>query len=307
MKLQRTTLFLLLSALSLGGFVYFYEIEGTPKREAVKTSKQQLFSFKEDEIQSLTIYIDEETFVFERKSEKIPDSKALASPLPKGDIKGEQSSWQMKMPKYGSASQASVAFLTSLLVQAKINRSFIAQPAQHQEYGFQKPLATVKVHLKNQESYWLILGKPDFNRSFLYAQAYPSSKRPEQLQVLLVPVDFEYAVNRPLSEWLLKEEKLPVSKPLPTLKSSPLSPTPKSSQPSPTPKKSSLSPTPKSSPLSPTSKSSQPSPTPKKSSLSTTPKSSQPSSTPEKSKPSPTAKSSQASPTAKSSPPLSAQ
>jgi len=303
MKLQRTTLFLLVSALSLGGFVYFYEIEGTPKREAVKTAKQQLFSFKEDEIQSLTIYIDEETFVFERKSEKIRDSKALASPLPKGDIKGEQSSWQMKMPKYGSANQASVAFLTSLLVQAKINRSFIAQPTQHQEYGFQKPLATVKVHLKNQESYWLILGKPDFNRSFLYAQAYPSSKRPEQLQVLLVPVDFDYAVNRPLSEWLLKEEKLPVSKPLPTLKSSPLSPTPKSSQPSPTPKKSSLSPTPKSSPLSPTSKSSQPSPTPKKSSLSTTPKSSQPSSTSEKSKPSPTAKSSQASPTAKSSPP----
>jgi hypothetical protein len=292
MKLQRTTLFLLLSALALGGFVYFYEIEGSPKREAVKTAKQQLFSFKEDDIQGLTIYLDEETFAFERKSDTISGSQASVNP---------ESSWQMKMPKYGLANQPSVAFLTSLLVQAKVNRSFTAKPTQHQEYGFQKPLATVKVDLKNQESYWLILGKPDFNRSFLYAQAYSSSKRPEELQVLLVPVDFEYAVNRPLSEWLLKEEKLPVVKPSPTPKITPisptpkktlLSPTPKTSQPSPTPKKLQVSPTPKTSQPSPTPKSTQPSPTPKKLQVSPTPKKSQPSPTPKKPQPSPSAKTS---------------
>jgi hypothetical protein len=246
----------------------------------VKTAKQQLFYFKEDEIQALTIYIDEETLSFERKSETIANSKASVNP---------ESSWQMKTPKYGLANQPSVAFLTSLLVQAKINRSFIAQPIQHQEYGFQKPLATVKVDLKNQESYWLILGKPDFNRSFLYAQAYPSSQRPQELQVLLIPVDFEYAVNRPLSEWLLKEEKLPVVKP---------SSTPNSTQ---------ISPAPKNSLLSPTPKKPQPSPTPKKPQPSPTPKKPQPSPTPKKPQPSPNLKSTQSSPTLKKSQPSPVQ
>jgi len=57
------------------------------------------------------------------------------------------------------------------------------------------------VKLKNQRTHQLILGKPDFNRNFLYAQADPAAKPAGNVDVLLVSTDFENAVNRQLSEW----------------------------------------------------------------------------------------------------------
>ncbi|NEO62631.1 MAG: hypothetical protein F6J98_20205, partial [Moorea sp. SIO4G2] len=53
----------------------------------------------------------------------------------------------------------------------------------------------------------------DFTRSFLYAQVLPLDSKSEQLDVLLVPVDFQYAVSRPLSEWLVNQEKAEEDKP----------------------------------------------------------------------------------------------
>ena len=54
MKLQRSTLILMLSAVLLGGVVYVYEVQEAPKREAAKTKQQQIFSFQEDDVQSLS-------------------------------------------------------------------------------------------------------------------------------------------------------------------------------------------------------------------------------------------------------------
>jgi hypothetical protein len=233
MKLQRTTLILLVTAILLGGFVYYSEIQGAQKREAAKTTKRPIFSFKEDQIQSLTIYMGEETLEFER-------------------VSGKETAWQMKTPNDVPASDASIAFLSNLLVEGKSDRSFPIKANQLQEYGLDKPTAVVKVQLKNQQTHQLILGKPDFNRSFLYAQVDPSSQKPQPLNVFLVPIDFEYAVNRPMSEWQLKSENSAgAKKPSPTPNSSKPSPIPSSSSPSPTPESSKPSPTPESSKPSP--------------------------------------------------------
>ena len=226
MKLQRTTLVLLATALLLGGFVYFYEVQGAQKREAVKTTKQPIFPFKADQIQSLTIYTNKETLEFERTNQPKPG-------------------WQMKTPKNAPASDAAVSFLVNLLAEGKSDRSFTIPTTERQKYGLDQPMATVKVELKNQGSYRLILGKPDFNRSFLYAQADPPVQASEQLNVLLVPIDFEYAVSRPLSEWQRQEEV-------------PESPTP---SPSPTGEKSE-SPTPSPSPTQQQTNTPSPSPSP---------------------------------------------
>jgi hypothetical protein len=295
---------LLVSALLLGGFVYYSEIQRTQKQEAVKTTKQPIFYFEQDDIKSLTIYIDEETLEFER-------------------VTGQSTDWQMKSPKDVPASNAAVAFLVNLLVNGKIERRFTVPATQNklQEYGLDKPLATIRVERKNQQIHRLILGKPDFNSSFLYAQADPSNQTPQPLEVLLVPIDFKYAVTRPLSEWRSKLSPTPKtspasptptnSKPSPTPKTSPASPTPANSKPSPTPKSSPASPTPanskpsptpKTSPASPTPANSKPSPTPKTSPASPTPANSQPSPTPKTSPASPTPANSQPSPTPKTSP-----
>ncbi|MGB7439830.1 MAG: DUF4340 domain-containing protein [Coleofasciculaceae cyanobacterium] len=186
MKLQRTTLVLLLLAILLGGFVYFYEIQGAPKREAAKSTKQPLFSFEEDQIKSLAIYQDDDVWEFERVGE-------------------QESRWRMKQPKKAPASSASIAFLTSLLVDRDSERAFTVSSNQRKEYGLDKPTASVVVELENQEIHQLILGKSDFNDKFLYAEI-PERRTPGNVEVLLVPKDFEYAINRPMSEWLSQEE-----------------------------------------------------------------------------------------------------
>ncbi|MGQ4649349.1 DUF4340 domain-containing protein [Lyngbya aestuarii] len=186
MKLQRTTLVLLISAILLGGLVYVYEGQVAPKQEAAKATKQPLFSFEEDQIKSVTIYLDDETWEFEQVSQQEPR-------------------WRMKQPQDAVASSAAVAFLTNLLVDGESDRTFTVPVSQRQEYGLDKPMATVAVELKNQEVHQLILGKLDFNGSFLYGEK-PQNRQSGQIEVLLVPKDFEYAVNRPLSEWLNQEE-----------------------------------------------------------------------------------------------------
>jgi hypothetical protein len=190
MKLQKTTWVLLIVALFLGGFVYFYEIVGTPQREAAKEAEKQLFSFEEDEIQRVNIYIQEESRKFERVSEPEPG-------------------WRMTEPKDVPASDPSVAFLLNLLVEGKSDRIIPnVSPENLKEYGLDKPQAMVTVRLNNDETHEILLGKPDFNNSFLYAQIDPFSDKSQQSNVFLVPMDFEYAVNRPLSEWEQPQETI---------------------------------------------------------------------------------------------------
>ena len=182
MKLQRTTLILLLLALGLGGFVYFYEIQGTTQRQQTREKQQQIFTFKEDQIQSLTVKKQNQTLQFDR-------------------IKNGKTEWRMQAPDKAPASEGAIAYLLDLLVSSKSDRILTVPAAQLSDYGLQQPQATVEVKLQDGKTHRLVLGQPDFNRSFLYAQADPPIPQPAQASVLLVPIDFENAVNRPLSEW----------------------------------------------------------------------------------------------------------
>ncbi|MEP0785499.1 DUF4340 domain-containing protein [Coleofasciculus sp. FACHB-129] len=192
MKLKRTTWILILLALSLGGFVYFYEIKGAPQREAAQAKQKEIFSFEKDQIQALTVKSQEQTLKFERVTQEAVDKTSI-------------SQWQMKSPSDVPASDPSVSYLLNLLVDGKSDRTLSIFPNQLQEYGLDKPQATVEVRLNNQQTHQIILGKPNFNSSFLYAQVDPPAQTPQQLEVLLVPIDFEYGVKRPLSEWKAKE------------------------------------------------------------------------------------------------------
>ena len=192
MKLQRTTLILLLLALGLGGFVYFHEIRGDTQRQEAKAKEQQLFSFTADQVQSVTVKKPEQTLELEREG-NINSSTA--------DI----SIWQLKSPSVAPASDASVSYLMDLLVKGKSDRTLQVSAAQLQEYGLDRPQATIEVKLKNQQTHQIVLGKPDFNHSFLYAQADPPAKPSGNVSVLLVSTDFENAVNRPLSEWKARD------------------------------------------------------------------------------------------------------
>ncbi|MDB9319949.1 MULTISPECIES: DUF4340 domain-containing protein [Cyanophyceae] len=183
MKLPKTTLILILLALGLSGFVYFYEIQGKTQREEVQAQKQQIFSFTEDDIQSLTVKTEDITLNLERNTE------------------AENSRWLLTYPTTEPANDAIVAYLTNLLVKGESHRTLSVPANQRAEFGLEQPLATININLKNQKTHQLILGKPDFNNRFLYAQADAATPENDNINVLLVSKDFANAVNRELSEW----------------------------------------------------------------------------------------------------------
>ncbi|MEC4815522.1 MAG: DUF4340 domain-containing protein [Scytonema sp. PMC 1069.18] len=198
MKLQRTTLMLLMLALGLGGFVYFHEIRGTTQREEVQEQKQQIFSFSADEVQSLTVNTDNQTIVLERND------------------KSEKPKWLMKSPEVSPASDPIVSYLMDLLVKGKSDRTLSISPSQLSDFGLVRPQATIGIKLKNQKTHQLTLGKPDFNRRFIYALADSPNQANGNINILLVSTDFENAVNRELSEWKeIDENKVKESSPTP--------------------------------------------------------------------------------------------
>ncbi|MBG1265262.1 DUF4340 domain-containing protein [Nostoc sp. WHI] len=209
MKLPRTTLILILLALGLGGFVYFYEIRGATVREENKEQKQQIFSFAADDVQSLTVKTKKLTLNLERNPE---------SSNPK---------WLIKSPVSGLANDAIVSYLMDLLVEGKSDayggklRTLSTPAKELGEFALDQPQATINITLKNQQNHQLILGKLNFNGRFLYAQTDSAAKPDGNIDVLLVSPDFANAVNRELSEWKqpvdnLNATPLPSILPLPT-------------------------------------------------------------------------------------------
>ncbi|ARV60862.1 hypothetical protein BZZ01_21575 [Nostocales cyanobacterium HT-58-2] len=182
MKLQRTTLILIILALSLGGFVYFYELKGQPQQEEIK-EKKQIFSFKEDDVQSLIVKTKNQTLTLERSD------------------KSDGSKWLLKSPEVAPASNAIVGYLMNLLTEGKSDHMISISGNQLVEFGLDQPQATIDIKLKNQKTHQLILGKSNFNGRSVYAQVDPSTEPNKNVDVLLVSTDFENAVNRELSEW----------------------------------------------------------------------------------------------------------
>jgi hypothetical protein len=191
MKLQRTTLILLLLALGLGGIVYFYEIQGTTQRQETREKQQQIFTFKEDQIQSLSVKKQNQTLQFDR----VKDGKA---------------EWRMQSPDKAPASEGAIAYLLDLLVNGKSDRVLTVPAAQLSDYGLDRPQAMVEVKLSDGKTHRLVLGGSDFNRSFLYAQADPPTPQPDRASVLLVSTNFENAIDRPITEW--KQAPAPLKK-----------------------------------------------------------------------------------------------
>lgn len=184
MKLQKTTLILIISALILGTGVYLYETQGNAEQQEEANTKRRIFGFTEQEINRVMIETESETLAFEKT----------------GDL---PNLWEMQEPETTTANDAAVVYLLDLLSKSSYQSSFVTSAEELQDYGLDEPLATVTVELVNGETHRLILGEESFDGSSLYAQIDPQENS-EQVEVFLVPTNFQNAVQRDLEEW--KEE-----------------------------------------------------------------------------------------------------
>ncbi|OKH40909.1 hypothetical protein NIES2119_00960 [[Phormidium ambiguum] IAM M-71] len=132
-----------------------------------------------------------------RRETELPEDLALAfwhlMPNGKDEVK-----LLAEMP----ANEAHIAFLLNELATGKSDR-IIADPRI--EDGIDKPLAIVDITLNNGKKHQLILGNLNYNNTALYAVADPPTQLTKPLDILLVPINFQNAVNRPLSEWKQQE------------------------------------------------------------------------------------------------------
>ncbi|MBE9013499.1 DUF4340 domain-containing protein [Pseudanabaenaceae cyanobacterium LEGE 13415] len=176
MKFQRTSLILVFAALVLGGYVYYTESQKPPQVDEAKSDEKPLFNFKEQDVQAFTVQTPKQTVVFEK------------SP-----------NWTMKKPEVAPADESSIAFLLSLLASGKSDRAFTIPASRKSEFGVDQSSAIVDIKLANQQTHRLVIGKPNFNRNFLYALVDPPAN--QDLSVLLIPINFQNAVDRPLIEW----------------------------------------------------------------------------------------------------------
>ncbi|XHX78215.1 MAG: DUF4340 domain-containing protein [Stenomitos frigidus ULC029] len=227
MKVQKTPLVLVAIALSLGAFVYFYEVQGKPQREAAQAQTEQLFAFKEEDVRSLTLTTPTQTLAFAKtpaaqlSSAPKVDASPKAASAPKTDQKataptGETLVWTMTQPDRAAANDASIAYLLNLLTTDKRQQTLTVPAAKLAEFGLNQPIAIAEVKLANQTSHRLLLGKPNFNRSGLYAQVDPPAQADGDRSVVLVSTDFENAVQRSLAEWKATPTEQPAKPKTPT-------------------------------------------------------------------------------------------
>jgi Domain of unknown function (DUF4340) len=101
------------------------------------------------------------------------------------------------------ANEAYVVFLLDQLVKGKGDRVTVDPRV---DYGLTQPQATIDVKLNDGKTHQLILGKPNFNKTSVYAIADPTTQANQSPEVLVISNNFENAVNRPLSEWKQQEQ-----------------------------------------------------------------------------------------------------
>lgn len=183
MKLQRTTIILVLVAIGLGGFVATYEFFLKEQQTVIQTKKQQIFSFSRDDVHSLTVKTTTHTINLERNSTS------------------ERPQWLMKSPQNAPANDAIVSYLLDALVKGKTEQRLSVAPNQLADYGLSQPSATIEVILKNQQKHQISLGKSTFNNSSVYARIDSQNQNQGNIEVLIVSTDFKNAVNREIYEW----------------------------------------------------------------------------------------------------------
>lgn len=184
MKLQKSTLILLITAILFSGVVYYYEIKGKPQGNLVQTQKKKIFNFAESDIKSFKIERGKEILEFEKTSDQL---------LP----------WQMIKPDNVKAEDAAVSYLINPLIGENSQEIFTISSQEKANYGLDQPIAKLTITLNNNQTHQLIFGKTNFDQQFIYTLIDPNQT--DQLTVNLLPISLKNGVERPLAEWKKQE------------------------------------------------------------------------------------------------------
>ena len=189
MKIQRSTGILLGVAIALTAAVAIFETQGGRQ----SSSGETLFNFAESDVSALTVERDDTTLAFT----KIDNS------------------WQMTEPEETPADPSSVAFLLNIITNDTIQETLTSPSDQLDTYGLENPKAVVNLTV-NDENYTLAIGDEDFSGTSLYVMTTPDMTEADPVNVFLIPQGIENGIERPVNDWIAKnEDESTTAEPLP--------------------------------------------------------------------------------------------
>jgi len=160
--MKKSTLIVVIVALVLAAFVYFYDSKHTPKTTASEDTSKPAFSVKSDDISSVTIHNAAQTVSLSKKG----------------------TDWDLTQPVQTRADQTTVGGLISDLSSLQIQRSFV--PTDNlSKYGLANAGVKIEFRDKKGASHSVDLGDKDFSNSSVYALV-DSSKQVDLLSTSLL-------------------------------------------------------------------------------------------------------------------------
>lgn len=169
--MKKSTLIVVVVAIALGAFVYFYDSRHTPKTSAEETFKPA-FSVKPVDFSSITLERKSDTAVLQKKG----------------------ANWELAKPVEAKADSATVDGITADLRNLEIQRSFAAGN-DLSKYGLATPAATIEFEDGKGAQHTIALGDKDFSGNSVYALI--DNSKPQS--IALVPAslldDAEKSVN----------------------------------------------------------------------------------------------------------------
>jgi hypothetical protein len=184
MKLKANTWLLITLAFLSVALIYVYEVYYQKPIVSEQTASRQLFNLSEKEIIKINIDQANNHLEFIKNTER---------PNP----------WQAIKPESFTANEATITFLLNLFANSQPKREFTISANHLGDYGLARSFARIEIELQDGRKQAIILGNTsDLNRDLIYATIKPQLA-PEELEIFLVSKNWQYAIDRPLSEWKL--------------------------------------------------------------------------------------------------------
>lgn len=202
-KLQKNTIALVFLALGLGVCVWITEerasetaADSSSEVSTTTAARESLFTATAEDLVALEIVRPGQEEPLRLVKNRSTETEAATT------------AWQMEAPQEGVVTSAAIAFLTDVLLVEADLRSFEVAPELLGEYGLEEPLATLVLTWNDGSEGQLAVGNPSFDGQSLYARLNPSpdAGASETVEILLVDPDLQYAVERPIEEWLAPGE-----------------------------------------------------------------------------------------------------
>ncbi|NOX88567.1 MAG: DUF4340 domain-containing protein, partial [Calditrichaeota bacterium] len=169
---MRNTIILIIVAIALGAYVYFYEIKGGEQREKEKAIAEKLFNVKKDSIDHIIIEQNGKTFEFKKTED----------------------TWNILQPVKTMADESPVNSLLYSLTNTKKIRTFKAASNELGSYGLGERSIKVKFSGKGMDEKWLKIGDKTAVGSNVYVTKNDS-------EIVIVASTVKNNTDKSLFDW----------------------------------------------------------------------------------------------------------